>query len=121
MSSPQSPNRPFLLVTLYWGLFLTAAILIRRVTISPVYANFWVDTIFNYSMAIFILGAIIHLANTSRRHYYKHLKAREKDQNLDDSDFNKEEVSRSRFSRTGQKIALAGVVGVVISFTLMLL
>lgn len=120
MTTTLFSKRP-LLVSLYWFITLGLAVAIRRITIPNVYPNFWVDTIFTYSVLVLVIGLIIHLANTSRRHYYRHVQNQQKGLSLGDEAFHNDEHQRTRFAHTGKKIALTGVVGVAISATLFLL
>lgn len=72
------------------------------------------DALFLSSTVFMCLGLLIAITNTSRRHYYKHIKQKYKTGNHDDTKYEQEREGRLRNTRIGAVISVSGIVGIVL-------
>ncbi len=98
----------FLSSSLYWY-FLTGRTAIQ-----------YYDSLFVSSVGFMCLGLLIAIANTSRRHYYKHLRNKYKTGSTDDTKYEIERIDRLRYTRIGAAISLSGILGIIVCAALAL-
>lgn len=72
------------------------------------------DTLFIVSTVFMCAGLLIAITNTSRKHYYKHIKAQFQGKNPDERRYEEEKEKRLKFTGHGGAISVAGVLGIII-------
>lgn len=72
------------------------------------------DTLFVVSTIFMCIGLLIAITNSSRRHYYKHLREKFKGKNPDDRRFEEDREKRVRFTAHGGAISVAGIFGIIL-------
>ena len=73
------------------------------------------DTLFVISTIAMSIGLIIALSNTSLRHLYKHLRAKDKGKEVNEVEFAKRHEKRKRLSSYGAMVSISGVLGMLIT------